>query len=271
MFRYKIAFTIFFLFAITWGIPCIISPEIISSNSQQPTWKSFFIFGTYYNENLLYVVLNSAKISLLISMQSLLISIFLCLLILIIEFYVQSSALKKILQLTVYFPRLFVIIFFCAVLKLHQPSQLSIPPSSYLIITLGISGSFFLLAQTYAEIQTHKNALFVHFALSLPIYKYKIFIRHILANSITFPINIAKQMRDNIMFISILPFTGVIHLQPEDLGGLINKYFSQPATFNQGWWILFFPCAYLVFLILIFDIISHQLGFNKFPKTTQSS
>ncbi|WP_372370223.1 hypothetical protein [Candidatus Uabimicrobium sp. HlEnr_7] len=253
----KIVFTIVITLIITWLLPHWISPETATNLSQIPSIT--LPFGSYHNSNLLHIVLTAAQISLTISFYALVISTFLCLLILIVDFYVKFAFVNHILKVANYFPRLFILVFFSALLKLHETSQLSIPASFYLIIILGLSGTFFLLAQTYTEISKGKKTLYVHFACSLPISKYKIFLRHILRNSITFPISVAKQMRDNIMFIAVLPFTGVVHLQPEDLGGLIHKYFLQPDAFNEGWWILVFPCLFLVWLILVFDLLASHL------------
>ena len=243
----------------TWLLPFIIASETTTDQSQAPTLRSFLIFGSYHNDNLLFVVLEAAKISLTISFYALMISSSLCLLTLIADFYINFSFMNYLFKIANYFPRLFVLIFFAALLKLHQTSHLSFSPALYLICILGISGTFFLLAQTHKEISDGNKTLYVHFACSLPIPKYKIFLRHILRNSITFPINVAKQMRDNVMFIAILPFTGVVHLQPEDLGGLIHKYFLQPDAFNEGWWVLIFPCLFLIWLIFIFDLLTQAI------------
>lgn len=206
-----------------------------------PTLKNFMIFGTYKKDNLLYIVMNSARITLFISFFALFISCVLGIFLIFLSFYSKTSILFKMtLKKIVYFPRLFILILFASLFKFKQASQLHISIDYYLILLFGITGAVFLASQTLVIVEDLKNKLFVQFAYALQLSEYKIFFKHILINCTILPISIVKQMRDNILLLSVLTFIGVISLQPEDLGGLIYKYYSSPETFYRGWWILFF-------------------------------
>ncbi len=225
-----------------------------------PTFRQFLLFGTYKQENLMYIVSTSSGIALSIGFFSLLISIVLGILFIFLEFHPTTSkwahTIEKILG---YFPRLFLLIFFCALFKLQETSQLSWDIRYYLMAGLGVTGAIFISSQTYEEICELKEKLFVSFAYSLGYSSFMVFLKHILHNCSSLPVSIVKQMRDNILFLSILTFIGVVHLQPEDLGSVIFKLYNTAETFFQGWWILFFPCAFLTWLIFFFDLLGEEL------------
>ena len=225
-----------------------------------PTFQHFLLFGTYKQENILYTVSRSSGIALSIGFFSLLVSIILGIFFIFLEFHPSTTSwVRPIEKKLMYFPRLFLLICFCAFLKLQETSQLSWDIRYYLISGLGITGAFFLCSQTFEEICELKEKLFVSFAYSLGYSSFMVFLKHILHNCTSLPVSIVKQMRDNILFLSILTFIGVVHLQPEDLGSLIFKFYNDPETFFQGWWILFFPCAFLTWLIFFFDLLGEEL------------
>ncbi len=118
---------------------------------------------------------------------------------------------------------------------------------------LGISGAMFIASQTEPEILRLYQSTFVYVAESLGVPSIVIFFRHILRNCFAFPLALVKQMRDNILAISFLSFMGTLHLQPEDLAGFIHRIYSNSDIFYQGWWLLFFPCALLSWLILLWN------------------
>ncbi|NUM33481.1 MAG: hypothetical protein HUU50_02975 [Candidatus Brocadiae bacterium] len=226
----------------------------------KPTLEHFLFFGTYKQENLVYLVGSSAGIALSIGFFSLLVSILLGIFVIFLEFHPSTAPwILPIEKGLMYFPRLFLLILFCSFFKLQETSQLSWDIRYYLIAGIGVTGAFFLSSQTLEEISELKEKLFVSFAYSLGYSSFLVFIKHILHNCSSLPISIVKQMRDNILFLSILTFIGVVHLQPEDLGSLIFKLYNTPETFFQGWWILFFPCAFLTWLIFFFDLLGEEL------------
>ena len=224
----------------------------------KPTLKNFLLFGTYKQKNLLYLVAQAINIALYISSFALLISILFGFVIILFDFCTKSI-IRKCLQIAVYFPRLFFLIILASFLNLQITSKLNFSVEFYLILAFGFTGAIFLSSQISNDVTKLKQQTFVYFAKSIKANKLNIFFKHILKNCTTLPIIIIKQMRDNIMFISILTFVGVVQLQPSDIGGLIYKYYNSPETFYQGWWILFFPCLTLIVLILLFDLISINL------------
>jgi ABC-type dipeptide/oligopeptide/nickel transport system permease subunit len=125
----------------------------------------------------------------------------------------------------------------------------------------GITGSIFFACQASHEITALRECLFVQFAHSLRLNIGIIFYRHILKNCLCLPALIAKQFRDNILFLSTLSFLGFVHLEnPSDLGWLIFQYVDDPYAFQNAWWCLFFPCLALVCLILCFDFVAEKLA-----------
>lgn len=242
-------------------VPEITVAELAEFRPQAPGCSLNLLFGSYQGKNLLYVVTKATRLTLYVSFVALLLSIACSIFLIFLDFYAPTHRfIHKLLSFTVYVPRLFCLIILIALLELYQPSQLSMSIFVYLIILLGGTGAIFLASQTSQEIATLRRQLFVRFAFSLQLSTYFIFWHHILRNCTLLPIIITKQLRDNVLFLSSLSFIGLIHIQPEDLGGLICKYYSTPDVYFQGWWILFFPCAMLCWLILLCDQLAHHIA-----------
>ena len=221
-----------------------------------PTLHSFFIFGTYKQDNLLYLVTMASWRTLYISFSALILSLFFGIFLIFLHFYSMTGwAIQFLLA-----ARLFLLIMLAALFRLDETSNLKIGVDWYLILFLGFSGALFLAAQSTEDVKRLKKSLFVAFAQSLGENSFIIFLHHVFRNCTTFPISVVKQMRDNILFLSILTFLGVVQLQPYDLGGLICQLYNSPEIFYQGWWILFFPCAFLSGLVLLFDLAGERLA-----------
>ena len=266
------------LMLISTLIACVVIPEMVVAEFpiqeyseywlHAPTWRHGALLGTYKQENLLYVVARAGRTTFYICGIALAISIAGGILLIYLDFSPTTRPFfHKLLPVAVYFPRLFFLILLASLLRLQQTSQLTLSVSHYLAILFGITGAIFLASQTAEEIAALRDKLFVHFAHSLGWSDWQIFLRHILPNCSSLPISIVKQMRDNIVFLSILSFIGVVHLQPSDLGGLIYEYARTPESFTQGWWILAAPCIFLSWLLLIFDLAGERLatGMAKRP------
>lgn len=240
-------------------IPSFVSKEKEDHWNHPPSLESFLWFGVFEGENLLPVILESAQRSFTLSFLALFLSLAIGLVLIFFDFYEKTRPkVQAFFRGAIYFPRLFFLIFLSALCGLEKPSQLAYSTSFYLIVLMGVTGGIFLAAQTSVQVTQLRKQLFVYFASTLRQSPLRIFFQHILLNCTTLPLSITKQLRDNILFLSVLTFVGVVHLQPEDLGGLIYKLYSSPEAFYEGWWILFFPCAFLIFLILLFDLLSHH-------------
>ncbi len=253
-------YCLFFSILCIWILPTIFPSEVSDQWMHSPTWKNGLFFGTYYQQNLLVVVLQAAKQSLYLSITAIFFSLIIGIILSFLDFLDSTHKFIHILlKIFVYFPRLFFLLIWCIALGLHEPSQLKWNSITYLILGLGISGGIFLSAQTQPEIEKINKSLFVYAAESAGLSKIKIFFRHIMSNCLGFPFAAVKQIRDNLVVLSFLTFIGVVHLQPEDLGAFLCLLYNNPESFYQGWWILFFPCIMLVFLIWIWDTIAKQI------------
>jgi ABC-type dipeptide/oligopeptide/nickel transport system permease subunit len=251
-------------------LPHVVTHEPPNTWTESPRWENFALFGTYQGENLLYVVARAARLSLYLSTVALLLSVAAGITLIFLDFYAPSHRLLHgVLRGAVYFPRLFVLILLAAALRLYEPSRLAVSLNClgfqagvewWLIVLLGATGAIFLASQTSLEVAQLREQLFVQFAASLRLAAWRIFFRHILRNCTLLPIAIAKQLRDNIVSLATLSFIGLVHLQPEELGGLICKYYNAPEAFYAGWWILFFPCATLAWLVILFDLLAATLS-----------
>lgn len=251
---------------------CIVGPEIFTREpknvwTRSPGYQQFLVFGTYQGENLLYVIARASRLTLYISFISLLVSMGMGFFLIFGDFYeVTRPCVHHALRALVYFPRLFFLILLAATCGTYQTSQftrmgmVNLGVGELLILLFGLTGAVFLASQTMGEVTQLRQQLFVKFAFALELSPFRIFLRHVLRNCTSLPITITKQFRDNILFLSTLSFIGVVQLQPEDLGGLICKYYASPEAFIEGWWILFFPCATLCWLILLFDQLAERIG-----------
>lgn len=257
--------TIIFIFI----IPVCSTKEVTQKNdidywTHSPTLKSGLLFGTYNGYNMLYVICVATKTTLKIAILGLCISLIGGMLLIYYYFYSRFKNILDIIhKFITYFPRLFFLIFFSYIFKLQETSQLLFDVSYYLVVMFGITGSLFLLSQTYSEIKLIENQLFIHFSRSVGRSELWIFCHHVLKNCPLLPISIIKQMRDNILFLSILTFIGCVNLQPEDLGSLICRLANDPAIYQKGWWILFFPCFFLTWIILLLNLCSEKIANNK--------
>lgn len=236
-------------------LPKYFPVEISTSNEFfPPNYQDIlFLFGTYKGQSLFMLVLKAAWITLYLSLFSFAISLALSTILLYFDFHPDTQIIiRPLLRCLVYFPRLLFLLIWCLAWKLNQPSRLAFDTTIYLIIGMGITGGIFVAGQTSPEVHSLEKSLFAYNAESLGISKLVIFFRHILRNCIAFPLALVKQVRDNILAIVFLSFLGLVHLQPEDLGTLVQRL-NEPEAFYQGWWILFFPCAFLSWLILLWD------------------
>jgi ABC-type dipeptide/oligopeptide/nickel transport system permease subunit len=260
-----VIFTIILIFI----IPVSSTKEVNQKNdfnywTHSPTFKSGFLFGTYNGYNMLYIICIATKTTLKISILGLGISLIGGMLLIFFYYYSRFKNILDIIHKVItYFPRLFFLIFFSYIFKLQETSQLLCNVNYYLVVMFGITGSLFLLSQTYSEIKLLENQLFIHFSRSVGCSELWIFCNHVLKNCPLLPISIIKQMRDNILFLSILTFIGCVNLQPEDLGSLICRLANDPAIYQKGWWILFFPCFFLTWIILLLNLCSEKIANNK--------
>jgi|GEM_PF-3451326 ABC-type dipeptide/oligopeptide/nickel transport system permease subunit len=256
----------------TLFIPFFLSKEIDINSIEQPkkywihppTVQHILLCGTYQNYNMLYVILTATKTTLKISILSLILSILGGLTLIFCNFHKNiGSYFNPIAKIMTYFPRLFFLIILTYIFKLQETSQLLFSTSYYLILMFGIIGSFFIFSQTSPEINILQSKIYIQFSRSLGWNEFWIFLKHILPNCPLLPISIVKQMRDNILFLSILTFIGCVHLQPEDLGSLICRLVNDPSVHQEGWWILFFPCFFLTWLILLLDLMGQKIAKQK--------
>lgn len=223
-------------------------------HSLPPSWMDVqFYFGTYQGQSLLVLVAKAAWITLYISLAALMLSLLVSLTLLYWDFMPETQIIiRPLLKGLVYFPRLLFLLVWCLAWQLNQPSRLAFSPTVYLVIGMGITGGIFVAGQTIPEVCVLEKSLFVYTAESIGVSRFVIFARHILRNCLAFPLALVKQVRDNILAIVFLSFLGLVHFQPEDLGSLVHRLYT-PEAFYQGWWMLFFPCVFLSWLVLLWD------------------
>lgn len=135
-----------------------------------------------------------------------------------------------------------------------------------LIVVIGLASWVTYARTVRGSVLTVKGSEFIEAATLIGVNKYKIMLRHILPNVLTPVIVIATvQIAQVIMLEATLSFLGLgVPLTEPSLGLMISDGYKM--LFSGYWWLVVFPGAMLVMIVLSINILGDWLRDSLNPK-----
>lgn len=226
--------------------------DIVHLKNAPPSWAH--PFGTdQYSRDVLARVLRGARISLAISIISVLISITIGTAYGLVAGYaggVVDAALMRLLDGFISIPRIFLLI---AVLTLWSPV-----PLTALIVLLGTTGWFTVSRLVRAETLSARTQEYVQAARALGASNLRILWRHLLPNVAT-PILVAATLGvANVIALETgLSYLGLGAREPTPSWGSI--FLDGVDFFAGNWWVVLFPGLAIIATVLAFNVLGDAL------------